>query len=236
MRKIKRKNPHFEIIISDKIRNKKTIDIFKSSVMLFEYELSKYKTLNTLKKYILIQYIPVKGNDDRMGEYEFHTIRIFESNVFFIDTKENFKSQIDPAILKMTFTLFHEFGHLYYREIMTVPCKNFFNKYVKMYTRNINLEKLNKLLEKYDIEEINLKFPLLGTIIDHVQSNNLTNKYESIFIRPLSSYMPNNEELFCELFARYMIRDFKNKHPKIKFYQNNFNVIETLITNSCPVV
>jgi len=183
MRKLKRKNPHFQIIVSDKIKNKKTIDIFKSSVKLFENELSKYKTLNNLKNNLIIIYRPAikdPNGMDGMGRYELQTIEIFESNFYFIDTGENFKSKIDPSVLKMTFVLFHEFGHFYYQRIMSESCKNYFNKYVKMYTRNINLEKLNNLLEKYNIDEINLKFPLLGTIINHVQSNNLTNKFESV--------------------------------------------------------
>lgn len=229
-----RKNPTFNVIISEKIKDKTTIEFFEKAISMFKYELRKYKILDDIKSSLGIIYAPDKDRDT-LGEYDRPLIFIYESPLYFEDTSKRFiGSRIDPTVLKMVWTLFHEFGHFYYRQVITHSCRDYFKKYIDFHTKNINIEKLNKILEKHTPLEINKKFPLIGMMIDSLQyhTRNAEQKIY-MFTRPLSSYMPDSEEIFCELFARYMLDDYKNKHSKIKYYYDNFNIIQNILINNC---
>lgn len=142
-----------------------------------------------------------------------------------------------------TRTLFHEFGHYYYRKILSPKCYLYFSEYVLKHFKWINLEKLQVLKNKYSISELSEKFPLLVFLLNSLikkqdleSASDLVEKFGKHYYqytRPVSGYIPNNEEIFCEIFASYMLEE---RSDKLKYLKENYLVMENILNGKCDKV
>lgn len=174
-----------------------------------------------------------------------------EKNIFtagMYNDKRNAIIIVDSPITNKTcnnrithflYVLCHELGHWYFQTLLSSKCYLYFAEYVMKYFKWINLEKIQILINKYGIQGVIEQFPLLGLLLLSFQEKNLSNIVEKFgkhyfqFTRPSSSYMPRNEEIFCEMFAMYLLKNSVNYDKKLKYFEENYRIIENIITGKC---
>lgn len=136
--------------------------------------------------------------------------------------------------------LFHELGHFIYNRYLSKDELKEFSKYIAKNKKYINLDKVSKLFEKYSLDELRIKYPFEFVLISSLEDTkefkyyieNINQKDKDapfsseffdwfilrnnhkyrIFIKPASDYLINNEEIFCEIFANYMMYDIRLLH------------------------
>lgn len=170
----------------------------------------------------------------------FENIQTGENGVYYYVYNEiGVHSKLESNQLRV---LFHELGHFTYQKYLDSNSINYFNNYVSKQTKQLNILKLKELLKKYGLKDLSLKFPLVYTfivslrftvwfdvfiertrydgpidtelflnLIDFIISLSNSNK-EIFFTKPASAYMPDDEEIFCEIFANYMMYDKRLLH------------------------
>ena len=208
--------------------------IFEEAVDIF---------MNSIKK-LKIEHLPliVLINKKEISHLDDYTQGFYNDGlnaIFIIDRGHN-----SDFIKELYHALLHELGHYYYRKVLSPKCNLYFTEYINKYFKYINLENIQKLISKYSIINIGEKFPLIGLLLqsliekeedlDHV--HDLARKFGKHyfqFTRPVSGYMPNNEEIFCEMFANYLER--KN-HPKLGYLKENYMVMENILNGKCDKV
>lgn len=144
--------------------------------------------------------------------------------------------------------LFHEVGHFVYNNILAEKAIILFEDYVSDNTKKIKIRRfINLLNNKYTQEDIRTEDPVAYVIIDHLRNHDLYKYYNKhiskiksplnidfllwvdsfnnlrVFDKPASAYMPDEEEIFCEIFANYMMYDLRLLHS------DNYRILKTLI-------
>ncbi len=195
----------------------------------------KFKVIKN--KIPLILFKKLKG---RVGELNYNSINADVVNIIMNSNYVN-KNNI---VLRM---LFHELGHYLYEFYLSDNTIDAFQDYVKDNTKRVNISQLVTLVENYSNDELRLKYPLQYVLIGSFYFsdeykyylNNVKNSERNIysihflewlknikikmFDKPASAYMPNNEEIFCEIFANYMMYDLRLLHS------DNYRILKQLI-------
>lgn len=139
---------------------------------------------------------------------------------------------------KLLRTLFHELGHFIYRFYISDDAIEEFNFYIDKNTKKVDIQKLINLVNLYEWDEISknysLEYVLIGSLqfsdeysyytknVKNAEDTNysihflewLKNIKVKLFDKPASAYMPNSEEIFCEIFANYMMYDLRLLHSE----------------------
>lgn len=171
------------------------------------------------------------NNSPKTGEYK----KIIINSIF----DENTKYQ---EVLE---TLFHELGHYIWQMYISENAMWEFKKYIYNNTAYISIEALRNIIIKYSYEQIREKFPLIFVIISSlyhkytpfyitldlhvfdIENFNMLlqqgRDYESVFIKPVTEYMPDDEEIFCEMFFVYMI--YGKKHLN----DDNYKILKLIL-------
>lgn len=192
---------------------------------------------------VIINYVPLilfKVLKGRVGELNYEPINADVVNIIMNSNYVN-KNNI---VLR---TVFHELGHYLYEYYLSDEAIDDFQDYVKSNTKRVNIKELVDLLENTSNEELRLKYPLQYVLIgsfqfsdeykyyrknvrnsdNHVFSTHfllwLSDQKIKLFYKPASSYMPDNEEIFCEIFANYMMYDLRLLHS------DNYRILKTLM-------
>lgn len=223
----KRKNPvlrsingiKYEIIDNPKYDEYKLIEEFSR---ILNQKFPKIKN-----KIPLIIFKNIRSNFD--GEF------IIENNIeIFIN------SNIDNINNHQLRVLFHELGHFIYLLYLSDSAKREFKNYVRRNTKIVDFDNLTILVKKYSEEKIKKEYPIYWAIIMNLYHNreykyyieninrkdhkapfsedflewfyNRKDKKFKSFIKPSSHYSPNTEEIFCEIFANYMMYDLRLLH------------------------
>jgi hypothetical protein len=192
---------------------------------------------------VIINYIPLilfKKLRGRIGELSYEPIN---ADVVNIVMNSNYVNK-NNIVLRM---LFHELGHYLYRIYLSDEAIDEFQDYIKDNTKRVNISQLIDLTETFSSEELKLKYPLQYVLIGSFQfgdkykyylknvKNSEKNVYSlhflewlsgtkvKLFDKPASAYIPDNEEIFCEIFANYMMYDLRLLHS------DNYRILKTLI-------
>ncbi len=148
-------------------------------------------------------------------------------------------------------TLFHELGHFIYEKYLSDSAIKEFRNYIRRNTKFLDLEDLILLVEKKSEDIIRLKCPLKWAFIMSLYGNKEYTYYINeisqkdvdapfsvdflswfynrkqgklkIFNKPPSWYIPNSEEIFCEIFANYMMYDLRLLHS------DNYRILKELL-------
>lgn len=145
--------------------------------------------------------------------------------------------------------LFHEVGHFVYNDYISEDAREDFEYYVNNHRKKVELNIFIELLSNYSKEEI-LEFDSLNYILieslkfidefDYYVNNirKIKNSFDKsyliwlknysgykarIFDRPVSSFMPDSEEIFCEIFANYMMYDLRALHSE------NYRILKQIL-------
>ena len=192
---------------------------------------------------VIINYVPLilfKVLKGRVGELNYEPINADVVNIIMNSNYVN-KNNI---VLRF---LFHELGHYLFEFYLSDETIDDFQDYVKDNTKRVNISQLIDLIETFSSEELKLKYPLQYVLIGSFQfsdeykyylknvKNSEKNVYSlhflkwlektkiKLFDKPASAYMPDNEEIFCEIFANYMMYDLRLLHS------DNYRILKVLI-------
>lgn len=166
---------------------------------------------------------------DKYGSYP------YSENVIKLASNEDNSNNI------MLRYLFHELGHFIYDKYLSNQALKEFDKYINRNRKPIDLDKVSYLFEKLTIDEFRINHPVEFVIVANLENtkefkyykNNINSKdkyapyspdfldwfiigkkgkqYKE-FIKPPSNYIPTKEEIFCEIFANYMMYDLRLLH------------------------
>lgn len=140
--------------------------------------------------------------------------------------------------------LFHELGHFIYDKYLSETELKEFGKYINSNRKNIDLLDLSRKFEKYDLDKLRIEYPFEFVIISSLQDTKdfkyyikyvdqkdkyapfssefidwftiRNNKKYRVFDKPPSDYIINKEEIFCEIFANYMMYNIRLLHSDNK--------------------
>lgn len=167
-------------------------------------------------------------------------------NVIEITSSEG---NINNVILRY---LFHELAHYVYRKYLSNYAIKEFDKYVNRNKKPIDLNRVSYLFEKLDIDKFRAKHPIEYIVIGNLKitkdfkyyKENIDkkdkyapyspdfldwfiirnkDKQHKEFIKPPSEYIINKEEIFCEIFANYMMYDLRLLHS------DNYRILRYII-------
>lgn len=201
----------------------------------------KYDEYQLIKKFseIIDQKFPKIKN--KIPLILFEKIRSDYDGQFSEDDNEiSINSFIDNINNHQLRVLFHELGHFIYRLYLSDSAKREFINYIRRNTKVVNIDELITLVRKYSEEKIKENYSIYWAIIMNLYHNreyayyieninqkdykapfsedflewfyNRKDKKFKSFIKPSSHYSPNTEEIFCEIFANYMMYDLRLLH------------------------
>ena len=220
-----RKNPILHVVdgIKYEIKDRPMYDVFRLISNFSEIIDKKFPSVKNKIPLIIFENI----NTGEEGLY------------YYIRNEISMSSDLNHDHLRM---LFHELGHFVYTKYLNKNNSAYFNNYVNSQIKELNLLKLKQLLIKYGLKDMSIKFPLLYVLITSLRFSIWFNYFiekteydgpindqmfielidfiislkkdfkETFFIKPASNYMPDNEEIFCEIFANYMMYDKRLLH------------------------
>lgn len=215
MRRKLKKNPILHIIngIKYEIEDKPEFDEERVIRIFSDILNSKFPKIKNKVPVIIIK----KG--EYLGGYDDDRNLIFlNSEIYATQT-----SRFPEYTMNKVRTLFHELGHYIFGKFLNKEAINYIEKYVAINRKKINLQKVKTLLDKYGIEDLRINFPIVYAIlINFIQVYGYDDKKYTrteyfnyllsrgvneiiSFTKPASPYMPYGEEIFCEIFANYMI-------------------------------
>lgn len=184
------------------------------------------KLTNLFPKLKCIQILNLKKNNDfgSDGEYGSNNGNYYGPRIIFLD--------INPTSASPIFVLFHEFGHFLIDNFNRKQIQ-YFKEYFKKHTKFISLKWIDVLLAKYSqqpksslhmiytnemtrlyLSNLQTELPKCYYIIEEYLRTNRT----YLFTKLESSYNINENEIFCEIFASYMMNSCIHEE-NIKFVE-----------------